>query len=1093
MRVTIPLYVREVREEGTAGSSYTVRPLFFTHAARTNESLARAVTKLAKELRRDLERLASQAMHEDLASKLYCPDVDEDVTTVVIDLGKRRASCRMLFAIVGALGRKLAFTPSVPGVWFEVVRGESLASRAGDVLSRHLRDLVKKHGEDAVEIERLDVRGKAWVSEVEIDVSVPAEASFRVAAPFAFLGESAPASGADELEAVGRCLDTLYPDELSRAAHRERELAELTAALDHPDRRPVLVVGPRLSGKTALVHEYVYRASERLAKSRSSKRNVWLVAPQRLISGMAYVGQWENRLLAILKHARKREHLLYFDDLLGLFQAGSTSNSSLAVADVLEPFMERREVRVLAEITPEALRVLRERDRGFADQFHVVRVDETGEAETLRVLVSLARDLERSHGCRFELDAVPSIVELSRRYVRESAFPGKAAAFLRQLAVKNRDRGVDRAAVLREFQARSGLSASFLDASVRLERKEVLAALEGEVAGQPEAIAALADVVSIAKARLNDTTRPLASYLFLGPTGVGKTQCAKAIARYLFGDAERLVRFDMNEFVSPDAAARLVGTWDHPEGLLTSALRRQPFAVVLLDEIEKAHRDVFDLLLQVMGDGRLTDAHGRTADFSNALVILTSNLGAREAGRRTGFTASPEEAARSYTQAAERFFRPEFFNRLDRVIPFRRLTRDDIAGVARRLIAGVFEREGLVRRRCILHVEASAMERIVDQGYHPDLGARALKRAIERQLARPVASRIAALPPGAPTVIGLYARDGGVAVRVDELALAETGGEASSDSGRDAAARLRVVSAAVERVDEQVAALRPGGSVSVDDLGDEEVRYFAVREQVQRLRKMCRRAAERIAAPERRAWEPDRRAKYRPPVVAFPANLLELPDIANSLRAIAPNWVRRGESVEDQLADIMREAALAHILASDDGDVDQAAVLILRPLLDSSASQLVRLVSAYAALCENQFQLRTEIVRHDPLSGAAISARGVRAADLLAGERGTHLFVVRDGSLAPVIARVETVGAEEEPERVVADVLERRQRWLAELARGAVAPGDDPWRPGPVVRVYCPDVATLDVRSGLMVPDMPGSVDLRAFVLAGLPFGVRGP
>ena len=180
--------------------------------------------------------------------------------------------------------------------------------------------------------------------------------------------------------------------------------------------------------------------------------------------------------------------------------------------------------------------------------------------------------------------------------------------------------------------------------------------LQGQVLGQAEAVEALADVVSVAKARLNDPDRPLATFLFLGPTGVGKTESAKAIARTLFGDAERLLRFDLNEFNQPGAAARLVGTFGRPEGLLTAAIRRQPFAVVLLDEVEKAHPEVFDLLLQVLGEGRLTDALGRIADFTSAIIILTSNLVVREAEGNLGFVPEADRSF-AYTRAAERFFR----------------------------------------------------------------------------------------------------------------------------------------------------------------------------------------------------------------------------------------------------------------------------------------------------------------------------------------------------------------------------------------------------------------------------------------------------
>ena len=556
------------------------------------------------------------------------------------------------------------------------------------------------------------------------------------------------------MQRVGRCLDWLYPDELDRALLRDTEVDELFRLLAAPDRRPVLIVGPRQCGKTTLLHEVVFR---RVADRKSPFVNrdcTWLLSPQRLISGMSYVGQWENRLLGILKHAKKRHYVLT-DDLVGLFvrNLGELDTAPPSA----KPFLERR-VRVVGEITPEGLRVLQERDRSFADLFHVLPVRELPDAETLRVLIGVQRRLEGKFRCGFDVDALPAVIDLQRRYERTGAFPGKAARMLTRLAVKaDADRAagektdeprdpstpavtVTRDGVLTEFQAQSGLSVQFLDRRARLNREDILSAIQTQVIGQDEAVEAAGDVIAVAKARLNDPDRPLAAFLFLGPTGVGKTETAKAVARYLFGDADRLVRFDMNEYVNPGSAARLVGTFDQPEGLLTTAIRRQPFAVVLLDEIEKADPEVFDLLLQVLGEGRLTDALGRTADFTNGIIILTSNLGVRESEAQVGFREGGSAAAASYVRAAERFFRPEFFNRLDRVLPFRRLSRDHTRKIADRLVTDVLNREGFRQRKCVLNVTPAAVERVIDAGYDPFLGARAMKRAVERQLTQPAAA-----------------------------------------------------------------------------------------------------------------------------------------------------------------------------------------------------------------------------------------------------------------------------------------------------------------------------------------------------------------
>ncbi|HND56497.1 MAG TPA: AAA family ATPase, partial [Pirellulaceae bacterium] len=349
---------------------------------------------------------------------------------------------------------------------------------------------------------------------------------------------------------------------------------------------------------------------------------------------MSFVGQWENRLLAILDHARRKDHVLYFDDVLGLFHAGVSRDASLSVADVLKPVLQRRKVRVVGEMTEEQWQTLQQRDRGLADCFHVVRVPAASSDEARRLLLALRRQLEDRHRCEFAVDVVPTVVALHERFVRDGALPGTAARFLQRTAARYERERLDRNAIYVEFATHSGLAPMLVDPHIRLLRPSVLLRLRSRVVGQVEALEALADVVMTTKAQLNSPDRPLGVFLMVGPTGVGKTETAKALAELLFNDEQRLLRFDMNEFVTPSAVARLVGTWDEPEGLLTSAVRQQPFAVILLDEIEKAHPDLFDLLLQITGEGRLTDALGRTADFSHTVVLMTSNLAADEARRR---------------------------------------------------------------------------------------------------------------------------------------------------------------------------------------------------------------------------------------------------------------------------------------------------------------------------------------------------------------------------------------------------------------------------------------------------------------------------
>jgi ATP-dependent Clp protease ATP-binding subunit ClpA len=1099
MNVNVPIYVEATRPQG-GGTVYRARPLFFREPAVRGEKLDRLMPRLGRDVGQHLHHLGREGRHDALAAWSFCPALRSERLDLQLPLRRGTARCRFLFVLFRHFGRRIAFAPAVPELWFDLQRNESLAARALEVFTRHFRDLEREESE--IRPEDLALRGSAYITSLEVSVRPPVVPVEQKKSRFLMLGEETPPDGAAELRRVGRCLDWQYPDDLDRVVLRDTELAELERLLGTEERRPLLLVGPRQVGKTALLHEFVWRRVNRRRSAFLDRGNVWLLSPARLISGMSYVGQWESRLLAILKNAKKRRHLLYFDDLLGLFQAGQSAQSSLSVADVLKPYLERREVQVLGEITPEALRVLREHDRGFADLFHLLPVREPSEEETLRILIHVRRQLEPRHNCRFEQDVLPTVLDLQRRYARGTAFPGKAASFLRQLAVKSQNKPgepIRRAAVLEEFRLRSGLAATFLDQQARLKRQEVFEALAKQVVGQDPALHAAADSISVAKARLNDPDRPLGVFLFLGPTGVGKTECAKVLARYLFGDAERLLRFDLNEYGEPGAAARLVGTFAQPEGLLTSAIRRQPFAVVLFDEVEKAHPELFDLLLQVLGEGRLTDALGRTADFTNALIVLTSNLGVREAESGFGFRQDDAARAAVFVQAAERFFRPEFVNRIDRILPFRRLDREQVRTIAVRLIDEVFAREGLVQRKCLLAVEAPALERVVDTGYDPLLGARALKRAIERGLVQPVAARLASLPPGGFTAVRVYPGPQTLAVDVRPLEQATPAAKRPVDF-EDVGGLLKKVRAAVRRIEDEFAEWRPAGEVTLGQVRPEHYRYFALREQVELVRQRAQELAEAVEAMR---WGPEAfpvysrpdsgRVKYHfrdwcapeGPVLREMAAALDineyLQDLMNSAR------LPEGK-LASQMHHLLGRLALLQLLSESLRSPQPERVLLWPLGLDAIQPEPARrlLVLYQAALESLGLEVHANNTAETAFSAQFLLVHGPHALPLLEQEAGLHLFSPAHAAVEPVRLLVMPVAEGTTPVDVLRAWFGQRQTWLAAVGFGEAAVEDDPLSPGPVLRIYTARDEIIDLRTGLT-----GAVDLSACLLAALPLPVE--
>lgn len=1063
MFVTIPVVVSAINNSDLRASSpeklHTARPLFFPHDFEQTGRLQTVLANLADSLRRRIETSGKEARHDEIARMCFAPAVAGNTVDFKLNFGAGTFACKYFVAQLSGFGKKLAFAPALPDVWFEIERGENLTERAATIFDEHFRRLERRDGRGSQNPELYNSNSKVWLTTVDFDAALPQVYEPEETNLFALLGASGKMNGAEELYKTGRQLDRLFPAELERAVLRENELAELTEYLDAPDQRPVLLVGKKSAGKTALVHEYVFRGLEKRANPHTGERNTWLLTPQRLVAGMMYVGQWEERFLAILKEAETKRHLLYFDDVLGLFLAGQSANSSLSMAQVVKPFLEKRQIRFLGETTPEALRVLQERDRGFADLFQIVRVNETNDRETLRITLAIRRELEQKHGCFFALDALPVALDLQRRYNREAAFPGKIARFLNQLAVKFNDKVIARADVLREFEQTSGMSIQFLDDKAKLDRREIIEKIQSGVVGQTTAIKAAADAISVAKARLNDVSRPLASFLFLGATGVGKTEAAKQIAEYLYGDAEKLLRFDMNEFVSAFDAARLVGTFDQPEGLLTNAIRRQPFAVILLDEIEKAHPNVFNLLLQVLGDGRLTDALGRTADFSNAIIVLTSNLGAREANAKPGFRQTEESEAATFVRAAEKFFKPEFFNRFDRVVPFERLSRADVEQIAEKQLQKVFARDGFVRRNCKLEVESAAMQLIINEGYHPQLGARALKRAIEKRLIQPIAAHLAALAPDAPVVVRVAAENEQIVANVEEIRLAEI--ETSvwlAKDFTDVDAELDRIADALDRIEDRIEPLKPPGEILPNDA--RQARYFLVRDRIESVERMIRRAErwnERDNSAEVQSSKFKVQSQKRRLVTLRDANvdlnkILGESNLSLRLKELAATNRAFGDEIADYIQDIWRETALtASLLENLDDAPGQTAVLRIETPDRSAEPFAAKLLELYKQLFARELHLQIGV--QQPLT---IELSGANAHALARAETGTHLFVTENQGFVPLVVRAEN---NDESNNSVVRIYDARAKDLR---------------------------FALDARSGLLASDVLTARELRAFVLSGL-------
>ena len=410
----------------------------------------------------------------------------------------------------------------------------------------------------------------------------------------------------------------------------------------------------------------------------------------------------------------------------------------------------RGELRAIAECTPEQLPVIERGDPHLLDAFTVLRVEEPPADEARAILRRVAERLRPGSRPPLSAEALATLDRLHRRYATYSVYPGRPLRFLTNL-IHDHPAGdeapIDADAVTRAFARETGLPLVLLDDATPLDLDAARGWFAARVIGQDEAVDLVVDLLATVKAGLARPGKPIASLMFIGPTGVGKTELAKALAEFLFGDGRRMTRFDMSEYADPISVLRLIGgATGRGEGLLTARVREQPFSVLLLDEFEKADPSFFDLLLQVLGEGRLTDVAGRLADFRNAVVIMTSNLGAEGYRRgRSGFARGRrdrEEARAHFVREVQAMVRPELFNRIDRIVPFAPLDEATARGIVDRQLGLIARRDGfrsgLVRMSIAPEVPAALARR----GHDPTYGARPLKRAIERELLAPLAERI---------------------------------------------------------------------------------------------------------------------------------------------------------------------------------------------------------------------------------------------------------------------------------------------------------------------------------------------------------------
>jgi ATP-dependent Clp protease ATP-binding subunit ClpC len=501
----------------------------------------------------------------------------------------------------------------------------------------------------------------------------------------------------------------------------------------------LLLVGPPGVGKTAFVRRMALQfAKDRRQSERGSAPRIYATSADKIIAGMVYLGMWQERCIKIVKELSSEGDYLYVDRLLPILRA---QHDGATIAEFFEPAISAGEMSIIAECTESELEQVQRKRPQLVSEMQIVRLEEPSMTDVIGLLDTYAK---RKENLRIHPAGLRRLARHLANLSPSMAFPGKAFRFVDWLSLEG-GKAEPRTFYAREaseaYSRYSGVPVMLLADDIPASAETLAETLRARVIGQDEACDACGRLLARFKANMVDPERPCGTLLFVGPTGVGKTELAKQMARTTFGDERRMIRLDMSEYMLPGSSLRLLEARPGVKSL-AARVREEPLSLVLFDEIEKAHPEVFDLLLAVLGEGRMTDTAGQLVDFRSTILVLTSNLGTTDT-RKTGFEESP---GGNFERSVRDFFRPELYNRLDYVLSFRALGVEDVERIVDLELAAAERRAGLARRGLRLEATLAARRRLAEDGHHPAHGARPLKRLIEERVVTPIAATLSANP-----------------------------------------------------------------------------------------------------------------------------------------------------------------------------------------------------------------------------------------------------------------------------------------------------------------------------------------------------------
>ena len=570
--------------------------------------------------------------------------------------------------------------------------------------------------------------------------------------------------------------------ELDPVFCREKELDRMVEILCRRQKNNPCLVGEPGVGKTALAEGLAQRIADKQVPRMLQGRRLLALDMASLVAGTKYRGDFEERFKNLLEElVRDGSAILFVDEFHTIVGAGA-AEGAIDAASILKPVLARGELQLIGATTNQEFRTHIQKDAALERRFGRVQIEEPTPKQAVDILEGLAPRYERYHGVRLPNEALREAVELSVRYLPGRCLPDKAidlvdeacaAVRIRAEREGEKDPVLSRKEIARVVAQASGVPAERVGEKERERLARLEERLNAEVVGQSRAVAAVAGAIRRSRTGLGEPGRPIGAMLFLGPTGVGKTELAKTLAQTLFDDENNMVRIDMSEYMEKYSVSRLIGAPPgyvgyEEGGQLTEAVRRKPYSVVLFDEIEKAHPDVFNVLLQVLDDGRITDSQGRTVDFKNTILIMTSNIGSSYLldGIEEDGTIKPE-AAEMVQNDLRGHFRPEFLNRLDEIIMFKPLTKDNIGGIVDLLMAELNNR--LADQEIHIRLTDAAKSYVIEGGYDPVYGARPLKRYLQKYVETLAAKMILGGKVGQDDTIVLDVTDGELTASVQSV------------------------------------------------------------------------------------------------------------------------------------------------------------------------------------------------------------------------------------------------------------------------------------------------------------------------------------